>query len=147
MTVVGDIIQHLEGDATLVGWLTGGIHDSESLPPKGIARDTLPIAFEGGKQMRPLCVVRQRSQVPMGLADEGGYRTLAVGVDMYLYAPRDYTTIRQASERIIDLLDHARLPQTFQIQFTGSNRYREQSLQDAASIRVGFSVYIGRTSS
>jgi hypothetical protein len=92
-------------------------------------------------------VVRQRSQVPMGLADEGGYRTLAVGVDMYLYAPRDYTTIRQASERIIDLLDHARLPQTFQIQFTGSNRYREQSLQDAASIRVGFSVYIGRTSS
>lgn len=93
------IVATLNGDATLLTSLPGGVFDSGQLPRDGLTVDNAP--YDSNGILKGCAVVRLRAGNPIGYGPHNAERRFA---EVYVYHPYDYTVIDAAIRRIKALL-------------------------------------------
>lgn len=96
--MITDLYNHLADDATLLGYLTGGLHDAQMAHE--ISRQNTPSAYDEFKELKPCGLVRLETATPWGPNRESG----RVYVIIYLYQRFGYAAIESARKRIYELL-------------------------------------------
>ncbi len=113
MTLIGDLISSLTGDATLMATLTGGVYGVR------ISRTATAAAFDGTTQeIKPCAYVRSGAEFPSGPLPRGS----SFVVEVYLYQRVEYGSIQTARDRIYALWHNQRI---------GSHVWQVQHADDA----------------
>lgn len=134
----------LEGDATLVAILTGGIYDSDELGRTGLTPDSVAREADG-VTMKPAAVIRWRGENQSALkTDTISERRF---VELYLYADRGHAVLEQAKQRAKALLHRRQLGPTddglglnFILWVDSRGEFVADELQGAAADRLRFVV-------
>ena len=93
--------QYLEADTALMALLTGGVFDADDLPQEGMGQGWVP-RLPDSPRIAPFCVVAWKSTNRFGQFQlRAGVQTL----EIYVYQDTGYDTIKQATTRLIELLD------------------------------------------
>lgn len=147
MTYASAIVTRLNADATLMSYLTGGVHDFSDVGRKGINRLQVPGAYsETSGLLKPVAVVIEADETPDGQAVNAsdGFMSTVTPIYIFIYDSGDagYATIKTVYDRIYSLLHTKQLPGAFQILWTGTQRdKREPLLKDAGFYRADFRVH------
>jgi hypothetical protein len=120
MSRESDVYAVLNGDATLLATLTGGVFKSEDTGIDGITRETAPAAFAVSGYLKPCALVHERSFVPDGAMRDNIALTFTARqvVEVYLYcdAADGYTPIDTAKARVIALLMGHQFSDSFEVE-------------------------------
>ena len=118
MSRENDFYGVLNGDATLLTTLTGGIYKVESIGISGISRDVAPAAYDADGFLLPCALIRERSFVPDGVLRDTMAKQLTARqvVEVYLYEDRTYTAIDTAKARVIALLMGYQFADSFELE-------------------------------
>jgi hypothetical protein len=131
----------LAADVPLMALLTGGIYNYEALKRNGIKGETA--AWNSGL-MKPCCVVKPRPHVPFGDIKDAAtqFSTSRQVIELWLYNDGDagYTTLRSAQALIYASLHLRRVVGAFQLRFTGDLAAPDPLLNDAATLRLEYTV-------
>lgn len=103
MSIRTDIRETLEGDATLVAILTGGIYDASELPMDGLTPSSAPGAFTGVR-LNPCAVIRFRGSNETEIIGSSRRRFM----EIYFYQQVGMDQIDAAAARCRVLLHHAK---------------------------------------
>lgn len=95
MSLTTDIKTFLESDGTLMGILTGGIHDAVE-----ISRQETPTAFDANLELLPCGLVKVENEVPFGRNDTSTRAFVLIS----LYERSGYTNIYSAINRVFTIL-------------------------------------------
>lgn len=99
------LLAALEADNTLMGHLTGGVHDATELPDEGVTYATTPGAFDSAGRVKPHAVIRWRSWILANeYPDAGAERGT---VEIYLNGA--IASIENAAGRLKALLHRQRI--------------------------------------
>lgn len=98
MSVFSAIVGLLQGDATLVGLLPGGIYDGQTVME--VARQTTPGAFDANSELRPCGIVKAETATPWGPHAHSG----RLFVQVFFYERLGYAAVEAARERVYALL-------------------------------------------
>lgn len=103
MTALRQVLREtLEGDATLMALLTGGVFDAAELPDDGLTPGMTGSPWNASTGvLAPCAVIRWRNRAPYGPHWDLGSERLFV--EVYLYGMR--TTIESAADRVNVLLN------------------------------------------
>jgi hypothetical protein len=94
------IVTLMEADATLMGYLTGGVH-----AVREISRTDTPGAFDAvTKELKPSALVKLSTEPRDGPRDIAGMQYIHI----YLYERNSYTAIDQAKDRMRTILHRIR---------------------------------------
>lgn len=119
MSYESEIAVILDADATLDALLTGGIHQSSTVGPLGITRETVASAFDANGYLKPCALVSQRNRVPTGdvLDFDAQLESMRQIVEVWLYADSSagYSTLDTAALRIRTLLMGDTLTASFEL--------------------------------
>lgn len=148
MSRENDFYAVLNGDATLLATLTGGVWKRETIGVEGLTRATAATAFDGTTgYLRPCALIAERATVPDGvvkdlMAQKVSTRTV---VEVYLFndAGAGYTALDTAAARIYVLLQGKQLANSAEIELVNVvGRWREEggSLKNAVATRYDFLV-------
>lgn len=137
MTREDDFKARMEGDATLMAILTGGVYTKAETGREGITRDTASDAFDGDGYLKPCSLVRQRPLVPDGqVADEE--ESLASDrrvIEIYLYEDSGYSNIDSGLSRLFILFFGHRFSDSFPVQLVHQiDRERDEGALSGASM-------------
>ena len=102
MALQDDIVAALQADATLAGLLPGGIYDAVEI--SRTSPETAG-AFDENGEILPCCLVKVETQTTIAPYERGSREYLA----LYLYQRFGYDTIRDAADRIFDLLNRKKI--------------------------------------
>jgi hypothetical protein len=97
------LLNLLQGDATLVALLPGGIYDGAEVDH--ISRTNTPDAFDSDSELLPCAIVKLTGDQPFGPFRYSSQRNFTI----YLYQRTGSATIEQARDRCITLLHRQRL--------------------------------------
>ena len=111
----------MEADATLMAILTGGVHTRESLGDEGLARETVPTAFDSNGFLKPCSVVRQRAAVNDGAVDDMQAQEASVQqvVELWFYDDSGFTNIDSAKARSKVLFHGYQFNDSFPLEWAG----------------------------
>jgi len=110
MAVDDDVRTVLAADSTLMALLTGGVYTWTTTGKLFISRDNTATstAFDADGTLKPCCVVKSRSAVPVPTLTDPlplqGERTV---LELWFYQDDGYTTIESAKQRAFKLLHEA----------------------------------------
>ncbi len=126
MTIESDVKALVDGDATISGLLTGGVHVKETVGRLGITRESVPSAFDASGFLLPCMLIRERTRTrDMAVTEiEPSLHLLSqnVTVELYLYQDTDYDTIYSVMDLLIPLLHGTQLTNTFGMRFMNEMR-------------------------
>jgi hypothetical protein len=141
MTEVIDAVKTLlSADATLTGYLTGGIYTRHELGKAGLKEGNPSAAWainDGLKELQPCLVVNIRSNTPDGERADVPSQTVSVTstLELWFYDDDSYSTINQARNRCYALLHwkgHAGIGFT---ELIYRMTFYDESLNDAATYK------------
>ena len=98
--MIDAILGVLQGDATLLATLTGGVQRAVE-----ISRQATPGAFDANGELLPCALVKQETATPWGPHDDSGRLYVVV----YFYERAGYANIEAARERVYGLLHRVKL--------------------------------------
>lgn len=106
MAMLDVVVATLQGDATLMALLTGGLYDGQTVSE--ISRQMTPAAFDAWQEVQPCAIVKAESATPWGPLHHSGRVYFVV----WLYQRGGSGVIEQARNRIYALLHRQQLSTT-----------------------------------
>ena len=103
MSAYSAILATLQGDASLVGILTGGVYDGTEV--SDVSRQTTPPAYDDYSELKPCAIVKPETQAPAGPHPDGS----RLFVTVWFYQQAGSAAIDLARIRAYHLLHRANL--------------------------------------
>lgn len=100
--MIDTIADVLTGDATLTGYLTGGLFLARDV--QEISRQNTPAAYDANQELKPCCLLRIESITPSGPHRHGA----AAYLTLWFYQRFGYASIGPARARVYALLHRQR---------------------------------------
>lgn len=140
MSFESEVAVVLAADATLMAILTGGVHVSATVGPRGITRETTPTAFDASGWLKPCALVRQRNRVPTSdvLDYDAKIESARQIVEVWLYNDQGsgYATLDTAAARVRTLLMGRQLTDSFELRLAlWMDRQRDEGALNGAAIQ------------
>jgi hypothetical protein len=148
MSAVDDIYDVLADDDDFVEALDGGVYLYKELPANGISHQSLPDAYDTGKKLKPLCVVKGRAVTPTNLIGDPDAQTTSTRqvVELWFYDDKaaGWVDIEAAADLAYGLLQERPTSGVFNIKLVNEvNEERVLEMNDACMLRRDYEV-IGR---
>lgn len=103
MSAYSAILATLQGDASLVGILTGGVYDGTEV--SDVSRQTTPPAYDDYSELKPCAIVKPETQAPAGPHPDGS----RLYVTIWFYQQSGSAAIDAGRVRAYQLLHRATL--------------------------------------
>jgi hypothetical protein len=141
MSLETAVINLLQLDTTLTTALTGGFFAYEDTGRNGINRTTTPGAYANGF-LRPTLLVRHVDEMRLGPVRDvaSGARSVRLMMYVFLYDNIVYNVIDSAASTVISLLNGKLISGHGRAEYMRMDRRRDALLNNAAMIRIDFSV-------
>jgi hypothetical protein len=132
MSMRDAIKQMLEGDATLMALLPGGIYSGRE-----ISRQEMPSAFDENLELRPCALIKVETETPSGPYDTSARLIFSV----WLYQRAGYDAIDAAMKRVFELLNRVVMPGQKCWEIRHSDDVTDQT-DDSLMTSMGMSRYV-----
>lgn len=137
MSIIRNVRDYLAADATLAGYLTGGLYAAVDVPGGEITRQATPAAFDEFGEILPCGLVNGGGDVPAGPTDHSGEMLVSV----WLYHRTSDAANETAAARVRALLHKHPLPGTYEVRWASDGPV---FFEDAPAARAAVTRYVVR---
>lgn len=131
------LLSALQADSTLTGTLTGGIYLKREMREEITNRKVYPAAYNNGKEMKPLLIIKGRRVIPNGAKDASNqYQATRQPVEFWFHQDGDagFATLRTAANRLYALIQMKPYAGAAQWRMDGELEDNDPALNNAATI-------------
>lgn len=148
-TIPEAIVTVLSADSTLMALLTGGVYSWDVVGRNGINATDAPNAYDADAYLKPVGIVRQRTETPWGGGADHAqqWRTMRTMIEVYLYADgsNGFSVLQAPMLRALKLLDEQFVANAGWLKQVYRYDDRDDTMSNSIFIRLDMQVVYGRT--